>query len=133
MTKRSRPRFHPAVTPLATLLESRPGVPRAIHEDSVDVDDLPGVHTSPVHHSSVLASVDAQAPRIRDPETRPARRQLARNLMELAVLLESRTDYTKPPARDSVSMDPRRAEKRARLERAAREAGERIKKRAQRR
>jgi hypothetical protein len=108
-------------------------VPKPIESDSIDVDELPGVHTSPVRHSSVLAAVDAQAPRIRDPETRPARRALARNLMELAVLLESRTDYGKPPARDSVSLDPRRAEKRAKLERAAREAGERIKKRARRR
>ena len=132
MTKRSRPRFL-ETNPFPTLLESRPGVPKLIHEDSIDVDDLPGVHTAPVRQSAVLATVDSQAQRIRDPETRPARRQLARNLMELAVLLESRTDYSKPPARDSVSLDPRRAEKRARLERAAREAGDRIKKRARRR
>ncbi len=127
MSKRSRPRI--LDTNPSTLLDSRPGIPKPIHEDSIDVDDLPGVHTSPVRPSSVLAAVNADAQRIRDPETRPARRQLARNLMELAVLLESRTDYSKPPARDNAPLDPRRAEKRAGLERAAREAGERIKKR----
>ena len=118
MSKRSRP----------TLLAPRPPT-----EDSIDVDDLPGVHTATVAPTAVLASVDAQAQRIRDPETSTARRQLARNLMELAVLLESRTDYSKPPARDSVSLDPRRAANRAKLERAAREAGEKIKRRARRR
>lgn len=133
MTKRSRPRAPDPTSPFATLLDSRSGIPRPIDGDSIDVDDLPGVHTSPVPHSAVLAAVDARAPRIRDPETRPARRALAKHLMELAVLLESRTDYNKPTARDGAPLDARRAAQRERLERAAREVGERIKKRARRR
>lgn len=101
MSKRSRPR--PEDSQLyATLLESRPGVPKPIH-DSIDVDELPGVHTAPVRNSDVLASVDAKLPR--------------RNLL---ALLESRTDHTSPPQ----VTNPVRAALRAKLERAARESRE---------
>lgn len=130
MTRRSRPRSPDTTRPFATLLDSRPGVPRPIDDDSVDVDDLPGVHTSPVPHSAVLASVDANAPRLRDPESRPARQALRQRLMEAIALLESRTDHTRPPTRRPAPPDPGQVEKRAKLERAAREVGERIKKRA---
>ena len=129
MTKRSRPRAPDDSRLFATLLESRPGVPKSI-DDSVDVDDLPGVHTAPVRSSDVLVAVDAGRRLASDPRTRTARKELARAALELAALLDSRTDHGKPLARDPV--DPRRAAKRERLERAAREAGERIKRRARR-
>ena len=137
MTRRSRPRSPVPTRRFATLLESRPGIPRPIDDDanndaSIDVDDLPGRRTSPVPQSAVLASVDARAPRLGDPESRPARQALRQRLMEAVALLESRTDHARPPSRDSA-LDPRRAAQRAKLERAAREMGERIKKRARRR
>ena len=146
MSKRSRPRPSESNV-FATLLESRPGVPKPIDHDSIDVDDLPGVHTSPVRHSAVLAAVDANALRLRDPETRPARRDLARRARELAALLDSRTDQSARPTLERgraeemgaeemgpvPQFDPVRAAKRARLERVARAAGERIQKRTRRR
>ena len=100
MPKRSRPRLQDSQL-FSTLLESRPGVPKPI-DDSLDVDDLPGVNTAPVRHSDVLASVDARAPRS--------------NVLDLASLLDSRTDQAAPMRTISAQ--------RAKLERVAREARE---------
>jgi hypothetical protein len=130
MSNRSRRNGRLTPNPFATLLESRPGVPKPIDDESIDVDDLPGVQTAPVRNRDVLAVRDANGPKLGDPQSRAARRTVVRAALELAALLDSHTDHAAPPQR---SADPVRAAKRARLERAAQEVGERIKKRARRR
>ena len=132
MTKRSRPRPATTTSPFATLLDSRPGIPRPIDDvDAIDIDELPGVNTAPVRNRDVLEVRDANGPKLGDAQSRAARRTVVRAALELAALLDSHTDHAAPPQR--TQSDPVRAAKRARLERAAQEAGERIKRRARRR